>query len=144
VSDDPQGLLPVPAQPTTTEVAQVEQVSSPFAQPPSWSRSLEPAAELAGRALIEALAVPPEPSDPGLLDQLAIQSVRAAEAVATDRNVPGRDRAAAVTDARRIVEVVAGAHEHAEARRGRWLSSVARAVGLLALGLLLVRAGAVR
>ena len=105
---------------------------------PSWE-SLVPTVEVAGRALIEACTAPPAPSDPAVLDQLALQAVGAAHAVAADGAVGGSERASAVADARRVVEVVAAAHEQAEARRSRWLSSVARVVGLLLVGLAVAR-----
>lgn len=84
---------------------------------------LAPAAgEAARRVLLDSLALPAA-SDPSILGQLAVQAVGAAAVVAADPAVDGRDRAAAVTDARRIVEVLAGAQERAEARRARWWRS---------------------
>ena len=135
MNEGSQDSLPAPARITFT--------SPPVTEWRSWE-SFVPSAEVAGRALIEACATPPAQSDPGVLDQLARRAVKAAAAVAGDNSVPGPDRAAAAADARRVVEVVAAAHERAEVRRSRWLSSVVRVVGVLALGLALIRVGAAR
>ena len=105
----------------------------------SWEPLGPAAGEAAARALIEACTAPPAPSDPGVLDRLAVQAVEAAAEVARDTSVCGADRAAAVADARRVVEVLAEAHRRAETRRSRWLSSVVRVVGLLVVGLVLTR-----
>ena len=88
-----------------------------------------------GRAAVDAWAVPPV-GDPAVIDAVGTRAVEAAFAVATDTSVDGHHRAAAVTDGRRIVEVLAVVQEQATARRERWWDKVGHAVGVL-LGLTL-------
>ena len=106
--------------------------------PGRWWPSIQPhlqvlaptAAEAAGRALFEAWN-PPAAANPGVLEQLALQAVGAAAAVANDPSVEGRYRASAVTDGCRSVVVFAASLEHAEERRERWWATAGKALAVV-------------
>ncbi len=132
----PAHALPVPVETCSTVLPAQVQV-----EPSRWATTLQPfapaAAEAARRALLDACSMPVA-SDPRLLDRLAAEVVEGAVAVAADPAVDGRDRAAAVADARRVIEVVAEARERAEVRRQRWWETAGR--GLIVALLVLVMA----
>ena len=74
------------------------------------------AAHAVGRALIDSWD-PSGVSDPTVLDQVALQAVTAAAAVAADPGVDGRDRASAVADGRAVFAGLAAAHDRADGQR---------------------------
>ena len=76
------------------------------------------AAHAVGRALIDSWD-PSGVSDPTVLDQVALQAVTAAAAVAADPGVDGRDRASAVADGRAVFAGLAAAHDRADGHRAK-------------------------
>jgi hypothetical protein len=128
------------ALPALGEAPCVSEQEQPAALTPWWP-SIQPrvqafAAEVTGRAFVDSWAMP-EVGDPGVFDDVARKAADAAVSVATDPAVQGCYRAAAVTDGRKVLEVVAEHHERAEARRERWLDRlgtvIATVVGLTVL-----------
>ena len=97
--------------------ARPDPVEAPSVSP--WARfepGVQVAAHAVGRALIDTWD-PSGVSDPTVLDQVALQAVTAAVAVAADPGVDGRDRAAAVADGRAVFAGLAAAHDRADGQR---------------------------
>ena len=90
------------------------------------------------RALFAAIAVPAT-GDLSALEQASLQTAEAAATLARDATLDGSLRAAAVADGRRVVEVLAEAHERVQARHERWWDGLFRVVVALVGALVISR-----
>ena len=90
------------------------------------------------RAALAAFVVPAT-GDLAALETASLQATEAAATVARDARVDGSLRAAAVADGRRVVEVLARAHERAQARHERWLDGLVRVLAALVGALVISR-----
>ena len=134
----PQPLVEAPALPAAFAPLP-EVVGATPARAGGFVPSIQPDLEQAIIRAVLAAFVVPATGDLTALETASLQATEAAATVARDATLDGSLRAAAVADGRRVVEVLARAHERAQARHERWLDGLVRVLAALVGALVISR-----